>query len=153
MQTVHFVALDGELVFASRDESEVDDYIEDLANEQYKLAREELGYDDDDFSERHSFDAALVASESDTNYFTLDVPDVLVGLPCNDDDPDVDDWQDEDQCDDYYMEDVVTLCRNTFCISSDDEFADGYNSDDYYDDEDEDDYEDDYESDDFDLDD
>ena len=50
MQTVHFVALDGELVFASRDESEVDDYIEDLANEQYKLAREELGYDDDDFT-------------------------------------------------------------------------------------------------------
>lgn len=149
MQTVHFVALDGELVFASMNESEVDNYLEDLADEQYKLAREDLGYDDDDFSERHSFDAAFVASDSDTAHFTLDVPDVLVGLPFNTDDPDVDDWQDEEQCDDYYMEDVVTLCRNTFCISSDDEFADGYSSDYHEDEEDE----DDYESDDFDLDD
>lgn len=97
MTKVYFVSEEDNLLFASVDEDEAREYADARVEANVDDAREALGYDDDDYSEQHAIDAAIVAGESyPITVFSLDVPNVLVSSDEDPNDMDVSDWVDAD---------------------------------------------------------
>lgn len=145
MVKIHFVTYDGILQFASPDEDIAKEYVDSLIEGAVRLARAELGYDDDDYSEQHDFNAAFKASaDNPIKVFSLDVPSALVNQVC-DSDVSVDEWVDGEDHSDISgcdNQEIADFCEVFFFVVGNDEYDDtddwnAYENADYnYDDED-----------------
>ena len=125
MVKIHFVTQDEVIQFASLDEDIAKEYMDSLIEDNVRSARDELGYDDDDYSEQHDFDAAFKAgADSPVDMFSLDVPSALANQVCNSD-MSVEDWVDgEDHfdvtgCDN---QEIAAFCEEFFGVVDNDEY-------------------------------
>lgn len=127
MVKLHFVTKDGLLQFASLDEDAAKEYMDSLIEDNVRVARDELGYDDDDYSEQHDFDAAFKAgADSPVGIFSLDVPSALANQ-VRYSDMSVDEWVDGEDHSDIAgcdNQEIADFCEEFFCGVDNDEYDD-----------------------------
>ena len=148
MVKLHFVTKDGLLQFASLDEDTAKEYMDSLIEDNVRVARDELDYDDDDYSEQHNFDAAFKAgADNPVGMFSLDVPSTLANQVC-DSDVSVDEWVDGEDHSDITgcdNQEIADFCEVFFCDGQgidEDDLDKWFTCSDDYPDEDDDDDED-----------
>lgn len=154
MTDVYVVIKDGEPVYAALYEMDAENYVQNCIFAAEDEACEDLGYDEDDWSEQHMADVAFQAGfDESIDYDVMEVPDVFVTGIANPEDPDEEAWMSQ-SCDITHGSNVTIadLCREQFLGDGndydepddtddadyyehyDDEYSEYNDNSDYYDD-------------------